>query len=201
MSQYVSRIHIKVSSPDIWTKFEEEDDAGFDLADLSKTNQTSFSISGDWSCVEDELTGIVKALSKTLEQDGIIIADTTNINVDPYDFCVYYFGGYVQVECFTIWDDRKKCEMFSETNIDDIAGWLSYGEFMVSSEEKEILFKHGITSIDGHYESFSTDLDLPSKIYLRETSFEGRDQIIEKSIIGEEVYFVHAKDSYDPMRL
>ncbi|MBR3136317.1 MAG: hypothetical protein IKG32_04785 [Clostridia bacterium] len=59
MSQYVSRIHIKVTTPSVWAKFEDEDDAGFDLAELSSMDQTSFSISGDWSCVEDELTGIV----------------------------------------------------------------------------------------------------------------------------------------------
>ena len=57
MSQYYSRLHIKVSSPKVWKKFQDADDAGFDLAKLAKKNQTSFVIDGDeWSYVEDELT-------------------------------------------------------------------------------------------------------------------------------------------------
>ena len=201
MSLYYSRLHIKVSSPKVWKKFEDEDDASFDLAELAETNHTSFVIDDEWSSMEDELTGIVEALAETLGPDGIIIADTTNINVDPYNYCIFYLGDGVRTDEFSIYSEEEKCEMHSETSITDIPEWLSYGEFYVSDEEKEQLFRCGIASAEGHFEEFSTNLDLPTKIYLRETSFKKRPDNIEETFIAEEVYFVHAKDSYNPMRL
>lgn len=198
MSQYSSRIHIKVSSPKVWRKFEDEDDAGFDLAELAETEITSFVIDGEWSSFESELTGIVKALAATLGEDGIIIADTTNINVDPYDYCIYYLGSYVHTQEF---GERNKCGMFFETDIEDIPGWLNYGGFSASEAEKKVLFRCGFLAVGKHYEAFSTDLSIPDCVYLRETSFKKRPETIERTIVGEEVYFVHSKDAYDPLRI
>lgn len=198
MSQYTSRIHIKVSSPKVWSKFEDEDDASFDLAEIAKTQRTSFIIDGEWSAVEDELKGVVEALSETLGEDGIIIADTTNINVDPYDYCILYLGSHVRTEEFA---RGKKAAMAFETSISDIPGWLRYGGFHVSEKEKEVLFRCGISSIGGHFEEFSAGLELPEQIYLRETSFGKRPDTIEQTLAGEEVYFVHSRDSYDPLRI
>lgn len=198
--QYCSRLHIKVSSPKVWKKFENEDDASFNLAELAETERTSFVID-DWSSMEDELTGIVEALAETLGPDGIIIADTTNINVDPYNYCIFYLGDGVHTDEFSIFGDEEKGEMHFETSINDIPGWLNYGEFDIFEEEKEQLFRCGIAFAGGHFEEFSTNLDLPSKIYLRETSFKKRPDNIEETFVNEEVYFVHSKDSYDPMRL
>ena len=76
--QYYSRLKIKVKSPKVWDKFKDTDDANFDLAKLSSTNKTSYSI--DCMYLEDELFGTVAALSLTLEDDGIIVSDTININ-------------------------------------------------------------------------------------------------------------------------
>ena len=201
MSQYSSRIHIKVSSPKVWNKFQDEDDAGFDLAELAETDSTSYVLDGEWSSFEEELTGIVKALAETLGKDGIIIADTTNINVDPYDYCIYYFGTNVHTKEFDIFRGRNKCEMFFETSIDDIPGWLNYGGFSTSEEEREVLFGCGISVVGKQFEAFSLDLRLPDQIYLRETSFEKRPENIERTLVGEEVYFVLAKDPDDPLRL
>ena len=195
MSQYSSRIHIKVSSPDVWLKYKDEDDADFDLANLAVSNRTAYIIDGEWSADEDELTGIVEALSETLGKDGIIIADTTNINVDPYDYCICYFGDGVRTKEFGY------SEMFFKTSIADIAGWLNFGRFRLSSREKDTLFCLGIASTGNRFESFSTDLSMPERVTLRETSFEGRAKRIENTFLGEEVYFVHSKDSYDPNRL
>ena len=200
MSQYSSRIHIYVLSPDIWRKFEDEDDAGFDLSELADHSRCSF-VLDEWFAVEDELTDIVKALAKTLGKDGIIIADTRDFNVDPYDFCVYYLGADVHTEEFSIFRGKSKCGMFLETRIEDIDGWLSYGGFRVTQEEKEVLSRLGILVVGTHFAPISTKLILPDLVYLRETSFDKRPEIIEKTVIGEEVYFVLAKNSYDPMRL
>ena len=198
MSQYTSRLHIKVSSPKVWSKFKDEDDSGFDLAKLAETDSASFVIDSEWSVMEDELTGIVQALSETLGEEGIIIADTTNINVDPYNYCILYLGAHVRTKEFA-WG--KKASMHFETNINDIPAWLSYGGFDVSKKEKEVLFHCGITVVGKRFEKFSTNLEIPGQIYLRETSFEKRPDVIEKTSVGEEVYFVHSKDSYDPLRL
>ena len=201
MSQYFSRLHIKVSSPKIWSRFEGEDDASFGLAELAETDHTSYVIDDEWSSREDKLTGIVSALSKTLGEDGIIIADTTNINVNPYNYCIYYLGAQVYTEEFSIYSDKDKCEMHSEVSIGDIPGWLSYGEFSISQKEKEVLFRCGIASVGGRFVEFSTDLEIPEQVYLRETSFRKRPDVIEQTVVGEEVYFVHSWDSYDPLRL
>lgn len=96
MSQYFSRFHIKVTSPEVWKRFEDEDDADWDLASLAEKKTTSWIID-ESSYDEDELEGIVPALAKTRGSDGIIISDTTNINVDPYNYCVFYLGDKVKV--------------------------------------------------------------------------------------------------------
>ena len=56
MSQYSSRIHIKVTEPAIWEKFKDVDDAEFGLAGLAEDGSTSF-VLDDWCCVEDEILG------------------------------------------------------------------------------------------------------------------------------------------------
>lgn len=144
MSQYYSRLHIKVRSPEIWNRFKEEDDASFGLAELAETNHTSFVSDDERPYTEDELFGIVNALAETLDVDGIIIADTTNVNVDPYNSCVYYLGDHVHAEDFIIDFDGDKCEMHDEVGIGDILDWLDYGEFSISQKEKDVLSRCGI---------------------------------------------------------
>jgi hypothetical protein len=189
-----------VSAPEVWSRFEEEDDASFDLAKLADKELTSFVID-EASWTESELKGIVRALAETLGKDGIIIADTHDINVNPYNYCVLYLGNGVYSEEFSIYRGRGKHEMHRKTNISDIAEWLSYGEFGVSDAEKDQLFRCGIALDGKKFYSFSKDLTFPKKIYLRETSFEKRSGAIENCVVGEEVYFVRAGNDYDSMRL
>ena len=108
MSQIYSRINIRVSSPKIWEKFIDEDDACFDLAELANTNETSFVIDSEWSANDRELYGIVDALADTLGADGIIIADLTDINVDPFDYCIYYLGEEVKTKEFSIYEGKSR---------------------------------------------------------------------------------------------
>ena len=42
MAQYESRIHIKVLSPSVWSKFKDTDDASYDLAKLENTKELSY---------------------------------------------------------------------------------------------------------------------------------------------------------------
>ena len=94
MSQYASKLHIKVCSPDIWKRFEHADDAGLDLAKLAKAGRTSYinDIGDECSYTEFELKELVNTIAGTLGKDGIIIACTTDINVDPYYQDFFYLG-------------------------------------------------------------------------------------------------------------
>lgn len=143
MSQYSSRLHIKVSSPEVWRRFrgEGEYDAGLDMVEFADTKDTSFIIDADVGWSEGELDGIVVALAEILGKDGIVIADTTNINVDSYNYCVLYLGEGIHSD---VYDCGNKCEMHDETDISDIVDWLSYGEFNISNEEREQMSKCGI---------------------------------------------------------
>lgn len=170
MSQYTSRIHIKVTSPSVWGKFAEADDAEFGLAELENSNTTSFIIDGEWSCFENEMDGIVNALAETLQGDGIIIADTTNINVDPYNYCVYYLGTYVKTHEFG-WRSSR-AGMNWDTDIQDIVGWLNYAGFSASESEEAQLLKCGIAAFTSGkktvYENFEPNIGLSEIIRLRE---------------------------------
>ena len=199
MSQYYGRIHIKVKEPQIWERFKETDDANFDLAELAYTNQTSFVYDDDWSVEEFELEGIVTALAKTLGEDGIIIADTTNVNVDPYIYCVFYLGDKTRIDAFL--DECEEVEAMLGISIEDIAVWLDYGKFEVSKKEQNVRFNLGFISVDGSTNEFSANIYLPDKIYLRETGFDNRPENIEKLMVSESVSIVHSKSKYDKTRL
>lgn len=203
MSQYSSRIHILVSSPMVWNRFKNNDDGGLGLAELSDTDSNSFIIDGENSYTEEELDHIVSVLASTLDRDGIIIADTTNINVDPYTYCVFMLGD-AEIFHSVMFDcdfHPEKSQMYEEVGIHDISNWLNYGDFNISELEEATLFDCGIVRLNGQFIEFSTKLAFPRSIYLRETSFENRPEILEKTFLSEEVYFVHAADKYDPYRL
>lgn len=208
MSQFVSRIHIKVSSPDVWKRFENEDDAGFYLAEYANSDKLSFILDQDWACTETELFPIVEALAQTLGKDGIIIADTTNINVDPYDHCCYYLGDLIQesiFEDYNIEDEENegadRCTMFDDTSIEDIPGWLKYGRFSISNKEKDQLFRCGYVETGDGFKEYSANFSIPNRVYLRETCFEGRAERIERLKIGDPVTLNPSWDKYDPNRL
>ena len=189
MSQYSSRIHIKVTEPAIWEKFKDVDDAEFGLAGLAEDGSTSF-ILDDWCCVEDEILGIVSALAETLGKDGIIIADTTNINVDPYAYIVYSAGYGVHDKY------HNNSEYCFETNISDLIECLSYrNHFAFNAKELNVLKRNGIERVkEGRKFVFKQLLEnegLEDEIFLTETRFEGRTQRIEAVNKGDSVKLVH----------
>lgn len=195
MSQYESRIAIKVSSPKVWEKFKEEDDASLELYSLSNTNTQFYE--SDCCYLEDELYGIVEAISKTLGDEGIIISDTTNINVDPYNYCVLYLGDKVRGEYFDC--DCKKRNMFFNTLISDIPEWLSYGSFSINEKEKEQLYKCGILVVKEKnkttFQEFVFNLELPERILLRETGTKSRIETIESLSIGNSISLKHSPNA------
>lgn len=145
MSQYSARIHIKVATTDMWKKIQNTKYPGFDFLDRIDMNDTSFVIDGEWSCQEDTLLSIVASLANSLGNEGIVIADTTNINVDPYDHCVYYLGDGVKATEFSTFNDTDNLGMmFFQTDIHNIAEWLKYGKFNLSKKEKKQLKDCGV---------------------------------------------------------
>ena len=72
----------------------------------------------------------------------------------------------------------------------------------ISEKEKEQLSRLGIAVVDGNYKELSYDFELPPKIYLRETMFDGRPDNIENVSIGDDIlYFKHSRSKHDAMRL
>lgn len=193
MSQYTSRIHIRVAEPEVWNKFRDTDDADFGLADLADRGSLSFSLD-DWFCDEDELRGIVTALAKTLGEDGVIIADTTNINVDPYAYIVYSAG------CGVHSKNHRNSEYCFETNISDLAECCSYKNyFAFDAQELKVLKRAGMERVrEGRKFVFKlleqqAGLDLEDEFFLTDTRFEGRTQRIENVKQGDPVRLVHEK--------
>lgn len=189
MSQYSSRIQIKVVSPEVWNRFKDVDDAEFELAELAERGYTAF-VLDDWSCVESELEGIVSALAKTLGTDGLIIADTTNINVDPYAYIVYSAGYGVHDKY------RNYSEYCFETSIADILGCLNYkNHFSFSDDEIMVLNRLGIERVKEGKKSVFRQLlvneGLEDELFLTETRFQGRTERIEYVNVGDPVRLEH----------
>ena len=92
--------------------------------------------------------------------------------------------------------------MAYETEIENIDKWLNYAKFRTSEQEQQVMSSCGIVEINGNYKEIKKNITgLPEIAYLRETSMNNRAEVIEKSLIGEEVYFVGAANEYDPFRL
>lgn len=179
MSQYISRIYIKVKCSSTWSRFKDVAINEIHLEELEKINRASFTIDGSYS--EGELEDVVERISQKLGTDGIVIADTTNVNIDTYEYCVYYLGEGVKIDFFE--GDHKKYNMFFETDIANVPEWLNYGKFSLSKREQEQLFQCGIVSYSKGsrivYEAVPEIVEIKNQILLRHTSEEKRIAVIE----------------------
>ena len=142
MSQYCSRINIKIKDNEAFQKLQN---VNFEKYGVSQKFVDDFAenyvIDSDWSCNESSLYSLVNSIVNTVGQDIIVIADTTNIDSDVYNYCVYYIGGNVKDRYFT--DDSSKANMFFETNINKIEAWLKYGGFRIYDKELDLLHSYG----------------------------------------------------------
>lgn len=200
MSQVNTRLHIRVASHDVWKRFKKQDLSEYGIEDLSEIDADSYVI--DESSFYD-IEDIVRIISKVLGKDGIVIADLTDLNIDPFTECYFYLGERVRKASFSEGYSKPdlRC-MAYETDIENIDKWLNYAKFQTSEQEQQVMSSCGIVEINGNYKEIKKNITgLPSTAYLRETSMNNRAEVIEKSLIGEEVYFVEAADEYDPFRL
>ena len=214
MSQVNTRLHIRVASYDVWKRFKKQDLSEYELEDLSEIDADSYVI--DESSFDD-IEDIVRIISKVLGKDGIVIADLTDLNIDPFTECYFYLGERVRKTSLFYFYLGKRVRKASfsegyskpdlrcmayETDIENIDKWLNYAKFQTSEQEQQVMAACGIVEINGNYKEIKKNITgLPQIAYLRETSMNNRAEVIEKSLIGEEVYFVGAANEYDPFRL
>ncbi len=83
MSQYASTVVIQVSNSRLWETLGNISVKGFNLAKLEKVGERCYRNRKDMSYTEEDLTDIVQELAGYLGDDGIVVASTTNINIDP----------------------------------------------------------------------------------------------------------------------
>ena len=81
MSQVNTRLHIRVASHDVWKRFKKKDLSKYKIEDLSEIDADSYVI--DESSFND-IEEIVKIISGVLGNEGIVISDLTDLNIDPF---------------------------------------------------------------------------------------------------------------------
>lgn len=198
MSQVNTRLHIRVASHDVWKRFKKRDLSKYGIEDLSEIDADSYVI--DESSFYD-IEDIVRIISKVLGKDGIVIADLTDLNIDPFTECYFYLGERVRKTSLFYFYLGKRVRKASfsegyskpdlgcmayEADIENIDKWLNYAKFETSEQEQQVMAACGIVEINGNYKEIKKNItDLPSIAYLRETSMNNRAEVIEKSLIGE----------------
>lgn len=192
MSQITSRILVRVTSPQVWERFKGEyyEEVGGNFLDYIDMNFREFSIEDSWSCWPDDLETLVTCIAEILGKDGIIIADSDNINTDPTNFYAYYFGekvhfGYLENK-FHSGEMEEYDYYFDVCEIGDIAKWLNYGKYSLKKSEKNLLLRFGIQYREGRYTSFMFEnLNLPEQIRLSQTDSSEFADCVEKTKVGE----------------
>ncbi len=205
--QYATNIHIRVADPQLWLKFKKIKSSWINWAD--NWNE-SFSweeyaekgykdyideTESGGGCTEDELYDLIEQVADAVGNKGVVIATTYNINVDGYEQCYYYLGGHtVHDRCFN--HDR-----YWGIYTSDIAQWLTARRFWPDSDEEKVLLQLGVSYNGNHYDNFDANFQTGETIYLRETGFSGRPEIIEKVSVGDEVILKPAPCKEDKQRL
>lgn len=146
--EFCARIHIRVKSVGTWEKLKDIDteDYGFfrpakELFDLSDLDFTG--TSDDWSVDGGTVHWFVREVAEALQGEGIVIADSSNIDVDDNIYCVYYIGKEVKSQEFYGDSDKAEWHVFP----DNIVEWLNFGEFALDRDEVALLESLGLTGI------------------------------------------------------
>ena len=96
----------------------------------------------EMSLSDEQLLEFVREISKKIRSEGIIVADNTNLNVNPYTFGVYYFGDNVNTYYFEEPDER--CNICDEIKIGDTIKWAEKGIESITEKEYKIIKKFGL---------------------------------------------------------
>ncbi len=192
-------IYIAVSDLSVWNRFRNRFNAGFKLHRNAEKNMLSFDYAGDWDCDQGELWGIVSKLSKTLKQDGIVIASTTFCGCGENTSCVYYLGDGVKSANFD--EEDRRADMVFQTKVTDVGGWLKYGEFEITEKEKEQLERCRYYEFDGQFIEVPAEIRLPYSIHLEETGTRERLANIANVKKGDPVHLVLTSEADGTERL
>ena len=98
MSQYTSRFYIIVKDTSEWRRLTEDYDLEkFGLYIPDDYDKKTYYM--DDTCIlEIDLDIFVEFIMNCLGKDVLVIADTTNYNVDPYNYCVYLINGKMKTK-------------------------------------------------------------------------------------------------------
>ena len=170
--QYSSRIKVLVENQKDIAKLSSLRNDNF----IINKDRKSFCIDGDWSVTEKELLSIVQDIARILKYKCIIVADTWNIDVDPYKFCIYFFGSEVKYKNF---ENYNKIKLINNSDINSIASWLNATKIRLTEKEKEYLQQNKIEYV------------VDKKIYVdrleEEKKNKEEEQVLSKEIIQEEI--------------
>ncbi|WP_026497775.1 hypothetical protein [Butyrivibrio sp. WCD2001] len=144
MSQYNSRLFVMVKKASVWKKLEEisfeKYGIGAHAYEVFNTKKKSVELD-EFSCDDDQLLGLVKEIAKNIKNDGVVIADTIEYNVDPCVFGAYCFGGRVH-SCVCEGDDDGNLQ--SDVEINDIQKWIELSGCDISKKEVSNLKQYSI---------------------------------------------------------
>ena len=145
MSQYSSRILIRVDYPSDWKRLYSLDLTKYNInvpaEDFFKTRKKQIELADDWPCPEDKLKKFVSEIVKTNIR-CIVLADTTNFNENPFEYGVYYFGQ--KVKTFLIEEPDPGFDMFTTTDLTNIEEWINNSGCEITGSEKKYLAGFGI---------------------------------------------------------
>ena len=134
MSQYDTRIYVKVKNEKDWEKLNDLNFWDYNLADdfLDYVSGKQFYISsGDWSCNETDLDDLIAKIVERIP-NCFILADTHDYNVDPYNYCSYYINNLKD----SIYIDGDETW---EIELTDIYDWCSAHNIELSDDDKEFI--------------------------------------------------------------
>ena len=145
MSRYSSRFLMLVNTPSQWKALQQIDLTPYNLSvpakDVFQSRKKQIVIADDWACPEAKITKLVKEIVKRVK-NCVIIADTTDFNVNPFEYGVYYFGS--KVGTFQIDEPDPGFDMFSTVDITNVSGWISASGCEISAGVKRYLAGFGI---------------------------------------------------------
>ena len=134
MSQYDTRLLVKVKNVEDWKSLKDLDLMPYGILNgfFDDITETSIYImGGEWSCNESGLIELVSKIAELLPT-CIVLSDTHNYNVDPYNYCVYYFNDKQE----TMYVDGEESWEVEVTDMDD---WFAANEIEFTDDDKIFL--------------------------------------------------------------
>lgn len=143
MGYCAARIHIIVKSPEAWKKLYAVDWTGFGFSttgeNLLPSDGLTFTIDGSWDCYNfSNLLRLVEMLAAAGKNECVVVSDAMDMSSDESTFVAYYFGVNVR-SGLAEGEEGEPVYLQDDTDITDIATWLTVGDSYASAEERKYL--------------------------------------------------------------